>query len=649
MTWFPYAPRPHQDRAVQFAFDVFGQGTVGLLSADCGIGKTIAVLSGYLAARAEDSDFRLFILTRTHSQARVFESELRTLNASEQAKASSLYLTATSMVSRVHVCPLRSEIQQSSIAGFTRGCASMIKSGRCTYYYNMYKRDKSSNTVRLRKQANDELITALKNDIVTRETAEEFQTEHGYCPYEVLRWCARNSRVVIGPYSYIFHDRVRTAFLKSMGVKLESLDLIVDEAHNLPGHVLNVESAQLTGRDLQWLRENKQALEITTGVRWLGDAIDFLWETFMLSLDRLGSRKERVLNHWEIFPRFISAEQLVELQYPLHDVIEPAEESSRSNTPLERLIDLLMAGHRAVIGGAWHITLERLHQWNKETSLENAVLKVRPLNAAGFTAPILHGSRSSILMSGTLHPLDHYMSLLGVSHAMTESLISPYERGSRLVLLDRQISTKYTRRSSQLWQDVAERIGTALTTMPANKSALIAFPSYKIMNEVLSYEINYGYRKRLVEEPHATIETLKNAVDESPHAVFCVYGGKFSEGIDLIRDGSSQLDLIIGVGIPFSPPTSYHKALQEWYDQRYGPGVGYYFSTVVPSIRKVAQLIGRLRRSPQDWGIVVLLDSRFQKYLNVFGADMVSDIWPYESSSEMAFAIKMFLQNRGLN
>lgn len=66
---------------------------------------------------------------------------------------------------------------------------------------------------------------------------------------------------------------------------------------------------------------------------------------------------------------------------------------------------------------------------------------------------------------------------------------------------------------------------------------------------------------------------------------------------------------------------------------------------MIPSIRRVAQLIGRLRRSPTDRGIVVLLDRRFRKYLNVFGRDIISDIWPFENKEEMVSAIEMFLNS----
>ena len=128
--------------------------------------------------------------------------------------------------------------------------------------------------------------------------------------------------------------------------------------------------------------------------------------------------------------------------------------------------------------------------------------------------------------------------------------------------------------------------------------------------------------------------------------MFCVYGGKFSEGIDLVSSGSSLIDLIIGVGIPFSPPTSYQKALQDWYDSKIGQNTGYYYASVVPSIRQVAQLVGRLRRSPSDSGVVVLLDSRFLKYLHVFGDEIISDVWPYTDITEIKQAIMQFNQMR---
>ena len=123
MEWFPYSPRPHQERAVNLAVQTYSSNTVGLLSADCGVGKTIAVLSGYLAARSNDPNSRLFALTRTHSQSKVFETELEVLRGVDSR------LAVTTMVSRVHVCPIRHEMESLSSTGFMRACAGMIRTG----------------------------------------------------------------------------------------------------------------------------------------------------------------------------------------------------------------------------------------------------------------------------------------------------------------------------------------------------------------------------------------------------------------------------------------------------------------------------------------------------------------------------------------
>ncbi len=236
---------------------------------------------------------------------------------------------------------------------------------------------------------------------------------------------------------------------------------------------------------------------------------------------------------------------------------------------------------------------------------------------------------------------------MGIKNPLLEDLASPYPAGSRLVLLDKTVSTRFRERGPSLWRELAERISGALLVMPANKSSLIAFPSYEIMRDVLSYGVNCGFRTRIDETPDARIEEVQEALKEGPHAVFCVYAGKFSEGVDLVGEGSSLLDMIIGVGIPFSPPTGYQRALRQWYERRFGEGSGYVYSAVLPSVRRVAQLVGRLRRSPSDRGVVLLLDKRFLKYVGMFGPDIAADLWPYTDVTEMQNAICMFNDMEG--
>jgi DNA excision repair protein ERCC-2 len=641
MAYFPYSPRQHQERAVSLAAKTFSSNTVGLLQADCGIGKSIAVLSGYLASRPLTPDTRLFVLTRTHSQSKVFETELEVLRSVVP------HLTATTMVSRVHVCPIRHEMESLGHTGFMRACAGMIKTGQCIYYWNFYSRGSSEGKPVIHEGAYRTIEDLLETGVVTRERAEERAEMEGYCPYEVMRWSAKSSTVIIGPYSYLFKSRVREALLASLGISLSDIDLLIDEAHNLSGHVLDAETSTLGSEDLKWLRENSKIVVRETGISWIREAIDFLWETLMLHLDTMQNKTERPLDKWDVAPRFVKEEDLDLLHTAGRPGLGDPENANLAETPLDRLIEFLYTALRASLSDGWHVTLHVNRSWADDSSKVTSLLMIQPLNSAGLTAPILRGAKSAVLMSGTLRPLDYYARLLGVSSALSDDLTSPYPRGTRLVLVDKRLNTRYKERTPELWREIAARISAALTAMPANKSALIAFPSYKMMSEVMSYSITTGFREILVETRNALLETISEAISKSPCAMFCVYGGKFSEGIDLVNAGSSMIDLIIGVGIPFGPPTSYQTALQNWYDNKFGQGTGYYYASVVPSIRQVAQLVGRLRRSPTDSGVVLLLDNRFIQHLLVFGDEIVSDVWPYDDIIELRQAITQFNKMRG--
>ncbi|NHJ15150.1 MAG: ATP-dependent DNA helicase [Candidatus Thorarchaeota archaeon] len=638
LVYFPYEPRPYQEKAVHFAAEVFASKTVGLLSADCGVGKTVAVLAGYLSARLHDESARLIVLTRTHSQSRVFESELEVLRGMIPT------LTATTMLSRVHVCPMRSKMDSLSSTGFMRACAAMIRTNQCTYYHNFYRRNTSDGRYAIRESVRSGVEDLLESGVVNRERIEDMAYGEGLCPYEIMRWCARSSRIIIGPYNYIFRTRVRDAMLGSIGTSIFDVDILIDEAHNLSGHVLDAETAKMTGEDMKWLREHREEIVKETKVKWIGEAVDFLYHTISENLDGIGSLTEKTLPKWNVAPRFVNEEDLRLIYEINHPGIGDPESEVVSETPLDRLIEFLFVAQMAATSDGWHVTLNVTKPWGASLTIADSTLMIRPLNSAGLTAPVLRAARSALLMSGTIRPLAHYARLLGVGGAKTEDLASPYPRGTRLVLIDKTLSTKYRNRNPNLWREISSRINVVLSSVPANKSALIAFPSYKMMHEVLSHGIETGFRGRVVESKSDRIETVVETLEAGPHAIFCVYGGKFAEGIDLVKGGSSLIDLIIGIGIPFSPPTSYQYALQEWYDSQFGENMGYYYSAVVPSIRQVAQLLGRLRRSPEDWGVVVLLDSRFLRYIDVLGDDVVSDTWPYSDVDELHSAVQQYIQ-----
>lgn len=88
---------------------------------------------------------------------------------------------------------------------------------------------------------------------------------------------------------------------------------------------------------------------------------------------------------------------------------------------------------------------------------------------------------------------------------------------------------------------------------------------------------------------------------------FCVLGGIYAEGIDLSGDrliGTA----IVGVGLP--QVNWEQEILREYYKRTNGRG--FQFAYQYPGMNKVLQAAGRVIRSPQDRGVILLIDSRFE-------------------------------------
>lgn len=99
--------------------------------------------------------------------------------------------------------------------------------------------------------------------------------------------------------------------------------------------------------------------------------------------------------------------------------------------------------------------------------------------------------------------------------------------------------------------------------------------------------------------------------DEDEHILigFCVLGGVFSEGIDLKNDRLIGV-IIVGTGIP--QVCSERELLKNFFQNQSENGFDYAYR--YPGMNKVLQAAGRVIRTMEDVGIVVLLDERFLQY-----------------------------------
>ncbi|SEG27742.1 ATP-dependent DNA helicase [Paenibacillus sp. UNC499MF] len=95
---------------------------------------------------------------------------------------------------------------------------------------------------------------------------------------------------------------------------------------------------------------------------------------------------------------------------------------------------------------------------------------------------------------------------------------------------------------------------------------------------------------------------------DPPHTLigFAVMGGIFSEGIDLRGDRLTGV-VVVGVGLPQVGPE--RNIIKDHFDRDGRSGFDYAY--VFPGINKVMQAGGRLIRTENDYGTLVLIDDRF--------------------------------------
>jgi DNA excision repair protein ERCC-2 len=151
----------------------------------------------------------------------------------------------------------------------------------------------------------------------------------------------------------------------------------------------------------------------------------------------------------------------------------------------------------------------------------------------------------------------------------------------------------------------------------------VFFPSHDLLERSIDLGLGRAIGRRVFVEERGQSQTdLLETVDsfkeegrrgEEGAVLFSVIGGRVSEGIDF---PDRELEVAVIVGIPYPKPTAKQKALQYYYDIRFGKGWDY--TVRAPTARRLQQSIGRLIRSERDRGVAVILDRRalqFKEYL----------------------------------
>lgn len=107
------------------------------------------------------------------------------------------------------------------------------------------------------------------------------------------------------------------------------------------------------------------------------------------------------------------------------------------------------------------------------------------------------------------------------------------------------------------------------------------------------------------EEKNALLGAFTDGESENT-LMLAVLGGSFAEGIDLPGDALTGV-IVVSTGLP--QPDERVRAMQQYYDE-IGED-GFFLCMTLPGMIRVIQAAGRLIRTKDDQGALLLMDSRY--------------------------------------
>ena len=242
-------------------------------------------------------------------------------------------------------------------------------------------------------------------------------------------------------------------------------------------------------------------------------------------------------------------------------------------------------------------------------------LRLFCVNPAENLQRCINQGRSAVFFSATLLPVQYYKKMFSTNTDDYAIYVeSPFDPTKRCLASGSEVSTKYQRRNRAEFEKIAAYLNEMIQSRKGNYMAF--FPSYRLMQDV------YAVYEELYADENVTCLIQESAMREQEREEFleafakdnektlvgfCIMGGIFSEGIDL--DGEKLIGAaVVGAGIPQVGPE--RELLKQYFDRNGENGFDYAYR--YPGMNKVLQAAGRVIRTTEDTGVILLLDERFR-------------------------------------
>lgn len=453
-------------------------------------------------------------------------------------------------------------------------------------------------------RVNDGIMDMIKKeDIIYRDKIIEYSKKHRLCPFEYQLDIALWSDMVICDYNYVFDPQV---YLRRFFDITDNYIFLIDEAHNLVDRSREMYSAEL---NLNSFIEVK-------------DMVKEDFKKVHNDINRCIDAFDMIVMKYKLKDNYYQEEEIDDLYYPIKSLIASLENwllQEKDNYENEKVMDLYF-------NLLSYILIADLYDEHYVSYLEDKgdiILKLYCVDSSYILSKIIERSRTSVFFSATLTPLEYYKELLGGgSQDYHMRLSSPFQRKNLYLLINHRISTKYKDREYS-YDKIAENIHSFTDVKKGNY--MIFFPSYKYMEVVSqSFLEKYDDRNVMIQSRNMKEDEREEFLDaferNNDIIAFVVMGGIFSEGIDLV-DEKLIGAVIVGVGLPMI--SFENNIIKEYFHRNQKNGFDYAY--VYPGMNKVLQAAGRVIRSEEDRGAILLIDSRY-------GTGKYKDLYPREWS-----------------
>ena len=567
---FPYPYRKGQRDLVVSVYKTIARGKRLFIQAPTGIGKTLSTVFPTVRAIGEGKGEKLFYLTAKTITRTVAEEALRIL------REKGLVFSSVTITAKEKLCPMgKTECNPDA----------------CPYAKGHFDR------------VNEAVFDILHlEQEMSREKILEYAEKYQVCPFEFCLDISNWTDGIICDYNYVFDPNVRLKRYFAEGNKGEYLFLI-DEAHNLVSRAREMYSAAIVKEDV---------LEVKRLVKGKSPKLEKLLD----KCNKILLEMKRECESWEILEDITSlAASIMGVFAEMETFMEDFPEFEGRDTVLDFyfcLRDFLNVYEQ--LDDHYRIYAE---------NIGTSYFQVRMfcVNPARLLSQCMAQGNSTVLFSATLLPVKYYKTLLsGSEEDYAVYANSPFEEEKRLLMVATDVSSRYTRRTETEFRKVAEYIRAVAEGKTGNY--MVFFPSYQYMSEIEQLFEEVPLAADLLVQGQGMGETERKEFlgefdKERDHSLvaFCVMGGVFSEGIDLKEERLIGV-IVVGTGLPMVCVEQ--EILKEYFDET--EEHGFDFAYQYPGMNKVLQAAGRVIRTSEDEGVILLLDDRFlwREYLELF-------------------------------